>query len=319
MTFSRYPRPRAWRGNAVFDASRHFAAGLEGVIRTLSQGRLPGGDVVDLRRRLHQELEQGTGVLLHESEMLASLPESEFRRVFQALCVWLGMPVPINRQGQYLKEVRDHGMRDEINAPQRGHLTNQELAFHSDRADITVLGCWSPAAQGGQFRIRSSADVVEQLEQRRPHWLKLLTEPIPHDLRDEGGAPYAQVPLLTESESTFTLRYIRKFNESVVRHGLTLPDAVRQMLDEIDAVIEQPGHYAELDFRRGSIVMVNNHISLHARTRFENSADYQRCLLRCWLSSEFTRPLPDSFMPLFHHTHAGVLRGGICVATEVSS
>ena len=59
------------------------------------------------------------------------------------------------------------------------------------------------------------------------------------------------------------------------------------------------------------LVAVNNHITLHARTRFDNDETHERCLLRCWLSSEFTRPLPESFLPLFHSVQAGTLRGGV--------
>ncbi|VCY94719.1 hypothetical protein BANRA_00005 [Pseudomonas aeruginosa] len=206
--------------------------------------------------------------------------------------------------------MRDLGLRDARDAPQRP-LTSQELAFHSDRADLTVLACWSPARRGGAFRIRSSADVLATLEAANPAWLPLLGQPIPHDLRDEGDADYALVPLLTETPRTFVLRYIRKFNESVTRHGLSLAPQVRSMLDGLDEAIERADGYAELDFSKGMLVLVNNHTTLHARTEFSDDERQRRCLLRCWLSSEFTRELPESFLPLFHQVAAGSLRGGI--------
>lgn len=250
-------------------------------------------------------------MLLHDSALLRGLAEDEFQRVFRAFCQWLGRTVAINRNGEYLKEVRDLGLRDARDAPQRGHLTSQELAFHSDRADLTVLACWSPARRGGAFRIRSSADVLATLEAANPAWLPLLGQPIPHDLRDEGDADYALVPLLTETPRTFVLRYIRKFNESVTRHGLSLAPQVRSMLDGLDEAIERADGYAELDFSKGMLVLVNNHTTLHARTEFSDDEGQRRCLLRCWLSSEFTRELPESFLPLFHQVAAGSLRGGI--------
>ncbi len=304
-------RPAPWRGNAVFCASAAFAAGLETLFARLLERRPADSAEALLRQRLHHELEHGSGVLLHDSALLRGLAEDEFQRVFRAFCQWLGRTVAINRNGEYLKEVRDLGLRDARDAPQRGHLTSQELAFHSDRADLTVLACWSPARRGGAFRIRSSADVLATLEAANPAWLPLLGQPIPHDLRDEGDADYALVPLLTETPRTFVLRYIRKFNESVTRHGLSLAPQVRSMLDGLDEAIERADGYAELDFSKGMLVLVNNHTTLHARTEFSDDERQRRCLLRCWLSSEFTRELPESFLPLFHQGAAGSLRGGI--------
>ncbi len=304
-------RPAPWRGNAVFCASAAFAAGLETLFARLLEQRPADSAEALLRQRLHHELEHGSGVLLHDSALLRGLAEDEFQRVFRAFCQWLGRTVAINRNGEYLKEVRDLGLRDARDAPQRGHLTSQELAFHSDRADLTVLACWSPARRGGAFRIRSSADVLATLEAANPAWLPLLGQPIPHDLRDEGDADYALVPLLTETPRTFVLRYIRKFNESVTRHGLSLAPQVRSMLDALDEAIERADGYAELDFSKGMLVLVNNHTTLHARTEFSDDERQRRCLLRCWLSSEFTRELPESFLPLFHQVAAGSLRGGI--------
>ncbi|MDC9581607.1 TauD/TfdA family dioxygenase [Xenorhabdus sp. PR6a] len=311
MSFKSYTRPPAWQGNAVFERSARFSQPLENLFQDIANGYLPSERDSSLRREIHKELELKSGVLFHESSTLNRLDANAFHSVFNVFCLWLGFPVPINQQGHYLKEVCDHGVRDSLNTPQRGHLTNQALAFHSDRADITVLGCWSPAAKGGAFRIRSSADVIKQVEQLRPAWFPYLNTPIAHDLRDEGEQPWILVPLLSETENLFILRYIRKFSDSVSRHGITQPQAVHQMLTEIDSIIEQPDHYAQLDFKKGMLVAVNNHITLHARTCFENNAQFQRCLLRCWLSSEFTRPLPKSFQPLFHNVAAGTPRGGI--------
>ncbi len=190
-------------------------------------------------------------------------------------------------------------------------MTNQELAFHSDRADVTALCCWSPAHKGGEFRLRSSADVVNGLERRFPNLKMLLRKPIPHDLRGEGVNSYCNLPLLWDDGRSFAFRYIRKFNESVVRHGIELPPDVQQLLNAVESEINTPDSYAEINFEKGAIVLINNHTTLHMRTDFENNENTQRCLLRCWLSSEYTRDLPESFRPVFHEIAAGLPRGGV--------
>jgi hypothetical protein len=320
MSSRPHRRPAPWRGSSRLDLDEGLGRDLESLLDALAshaEARLPAGWIPRLRARVHEVLEHGHGALKHDSAVLQDLPKAEFDRLFVELCGTLGWPVPINREGEVLREVKDAGARDSALAPRRGHLTNQELLFHSDRADLTVLGCWSPAPVGGLFRVCSSAWIAHEIERRSAPLAAQLKAPIPHDLRDEGSPHegYAELPIWTEDSVTFVFRYIRKFNESVVRHGVTLDPAVTNALDEIDHLLADPGLAAELPFQRGTVVMVNNHTTLHARTAFEDSAAQQRCLLRCWLASEYTRRLPDSFLPIFHAVQPGSLRGGVLATT----
>ncbi|MDF5813132.1 TauD/TfdA family dioxygenase [Pseudomonas aeruginosa] len=304
-------RPAPWRGNAVFCASAAFAAGLETLFARLLEQRPADSAEALLRQRLHHELEHGSGVLLHDSALLRGLAEDEFQRVFRAFCQWLGRTVAINRNGEYLKEVRDLGLRDARDAPQRGHLTSQELAFHSDRADLTVLACWSPARRG----------------RRLPHPF-LGRRPRHPGSRQSGLA----APARPADPPRPARRRRRRLRAGAAAHGnpadlrlalypqvqrigdaprASLAPQVRSMLDGLDEAIERADGYAELDFSKGMLVLVNNHTTLHARTEFSDDERQRRCLLRCWLSSEFTRELPESFLPLFHQVAAGSLRGGI--------
>ena len=184
-------KPLPWRGQSVLDNSSKFGRSLEAALTHIANGQsLNSPSFESLRKEIHLELESKSGVVYHPSERLAKLDYDAFRSVFEAFCLWLGVPAPINKSGDYIKEVSDAGVRDSINAPQRGHMTNQELAFHSDRADITVLCCWATAEQGGEFRLRSSSDVITGVEKKHPHLKKLLRDPIPHDLRGEGDEPF---------------------------------------------------------------------------------------------------------------------------------
>ncbi|MEN1836354.1 TauD/TfdA family dioxygenase [Pseudomonas lijiangensis] len=305
-------KPSPWRGQSVLDNSKRFGQSLEAALSHLANGQSLNFPLFEgLRKEIHSELESHSGVVYHPSDRLAKLDYEKFRSVFEAFCLWLGVPAPINKSGDYIKEVSDAGVRDSINAPQRGHMTNQELAFHCDRADITVLCCWSTAEQGGEFRLRSSSDVITGVEKKHPHLKNLLRRPIPHDLRGEGDESFCHLPLLVDEENSFVFRYIRKFNDSVVRHGVELPEGVQSLLDSVEAEINEDNAYAEVVFQKGTLVLLNNHTTLHMRTDFKDSAANRRCLLRCWLGSEFTRPLPESFRPIFHSVDAGDPRGGV--------
>ncbi|MEN3031640.1 TauD/TfdA family dioxygenase [Chromobacterium amazonense] len=309
-----HQRPEAWTGDAAIRPEAALLADIE-----YSLAALAGGDDAALlqprlqacRAAIHRMLEQGSGALAFASQTLRDLPQQAFYRTFQAWCRWLGMPVSINLRGDTLKEVRDEGVADSLMAPQRGHMTNQELAFHSDRADITCLACWSPAASGGEFRVVSSSWVVGWIADRHPDLLSRLAQPLPHDLRGEGCEDYIQLPILSNSQAGFVFRYIRKFNESVLRHGVQLPADAVSLLDAVDEAVNQPGIAAEVVFDKGVVALCNNHTTLHSRHAFRDDEAHRRCLLRCWLASEHTRPLPQAFLPLFHDVRPGVLRGGV--------
>lgn len=305
-------KPAPWRGGKVLANSADLQDRLEIVLWQIANNKQPIGPLAnELRKDIHLELEAGSGVVLHKSKWLASIGRSELKSVFELFCSWLGTPVAINKNGDCIKEVMDVGVRDSLNTPQRGHMTNQELAYHSDRADMTALCCWSPASKGGELRLRSSSDVVDGIERRFPHLKTLLRHPIPHDLRGEGIDSYCYLPLLSNEEDSFAFRYIRKFNESVVRHGIELEPEVQELLKAVESEANARDSYAEICFERGFIILINNHTTLHMRTNFEDWGDNQRCLFRCWFGSEFTRALPESFRPIFHEVAAGSLRGGV--------
>ena len=314
MTNDWHKRPATWVGDCPVRPEVGLLEKLEKSIRLLASDTpsvLPQAWWSACRLAVHQALEQGSGALAFSSKTLSDLPQTEFSRVFLAWCRWMGSPVPINLRGDILKEVKDEGVTDSLMTPQRGHMTNEELAFHSDRADITCLACWSPAASGGEFRVVSSAWVLQWIAEHHPELLPQLTLPLPHDLRGEGNVGYTLLPILSESADSFVFRYVRKFNESVLRHGVELPTDVRQLLDVVDEALTQPGAAAEVVFDKGVVAICNNHTTLHSRNAFRDDTIRKRCLLRCWLASEFTRPLPSAFLPLFHDVRPGVLRGGV--------
>lgn len=309
-------RPSPWSSVDALALPRKAADDLEALLAAIlvnEDDKLNSVTMQVVRQFVHNKLEFGSGAIKHDSDVLARAGRADFDRVFARFCEYLGQPAAINKAGDVVKEVKDWGRRDSAMVPVRGHMTNQALAFHSDRADISVLACWETASRGGEFKICSSAKLVEVLEQQNPVWLQWLSRPIPHDLRDEGSAndSYCMLPILRETEESFVLRYIRKFNDSVVRHQLPLQEEIKHMLDGIDSILDQPEISVQFTFEKGSLVLVNNHTTLHARTEFVDIAPQQRCLLRCWLSSEFTRALPEEFSPIFHNVQPGMLRGGI--------
>jgi hypothetical protein len=68
-----------------------------------------------------------------------------------------------------------------------------------------------------------------------------------------------------------------------------------------------------MDFEPGDIQLLNNHVAYHGRTHYEDAdgADQDRLLLRMWVATPNSRPLPASYLPIWGTTEPGVPRGGI--------
>lgn len=260
---------------------------------------------------LQRELEEGMGVVFVPQSAFAPFTLEEKKTVFFKFCQFLGRPVPINKAGELIREVKDTGLKDSVQQPVRGHLTDQSLAFHSDRADLTAMVCDSVSASGGEFKIGSSAYLCQKLK-ACPEILHRLSQAIPHDLRDEGSgeAAICAHPIIVQ-EGAFAVRYIRKFIESTVRHGLRVDADMTAALDQVDAMINAVDFYEEIVFSPGDLIVFNNHLTLHARNAFVDSPTQKRCLLRIWIAPPTSRPLPTSFAPIFHAVEAGAYRGGV--------
>lgn len=310
--------PNMWVGSHLH--SNILSDEFNSLVEYFSTNNILVNDILLLRKKdfyktlyyeFHREIEEGTGVVLIQDSALKNFDSVTKKKIFLNVCYFFGNPVYINKSRDIIKEVKNTGQKDSVYNPVRGHMTNQELAFHSDRADITSLLCESPAESGGEFKICSSSQLFYALS-NFPDIVQILSEDIPHDLRGDGNGiqDFCSHPIISNGD-VFVVRYIRKFIESIVRHGQYLDKRLVKALDHLDSILNNPDIYSQFEFCSGDIIFFNNHTTLHARNKFEDSDKNQRCLFRVWLSSEFTRKLPDSFKPIFHSVLPGTVRGGI--------
>ena len=89
--------------------------------------------------------------------------------------------------------------------------------------------------------------------------------------------------------------------------GLVLSGAAVALLAGNDALAAKHGSKA------GDIQILNNHLTLHSRTEFEDHDDpaLKRTLFRLWLAPPDSPRLPDSWKPFYRSVAPGTVRGGI--------
>ena len=87
----------------------------------------------------------------------------------------------------------------------------------------------------------------------------------------------------------------------------------REALDFLEAVAAEPGMGHRFIQRPGDLLFLNNWVTLHRRTEFEDhpEPERKRHILRIWLSVPNSRPLDPLFLENYGAVEAGALRGGM--------
>ena len=261
-----------------------------------------------------EEIETGIGMVLLRGIDGMRYTKDELRQMYWGMSLYLGTAIPFAQQASKFDDVRNFGDKPGTNFS-RGNRTNAELMFHTDTADITGLMCMRTARNGGISKVASSVTIHNEMLKRRPELLELLFEPY-HSSRNTEERPgeprYYTMPVFGMKDGWFASHISRR----LVRAAQEFPEVPRisaEQLEAIDfhaAIAEETCLYFAM--QPGDIEWFTNHTLLHSRTEFAdgNTEEQTRHLLRIWLSTPNSRPLPDSFKTLYGRTGRGEIRGG---------
>jgi hypothetical protein len=273
---------------------------IEGAVRTargrgLAMERLTRGDfalptLAPAVAAWRRELDEGRGFLLVRGFPVASLGDEDSAYGYWGLGLHLGVPGGQNPQEELLGHVTDMG-EEAANPFVRRYRTAGDIAYHCDLADVVGLLCLRTARSGGASRIVSSVAVYNELLGRRPDLVERLYEPFLLDSRDEQSSerpPYFPVPPCRYANGRLRTFYHSDYFRSVVRHpgvpAFTAEEAA--LLDLYEEIASSPDLYLDMSFEPGDIQLISNHVTLHARTAYEDwpEPERRRHLLRLWLS-----------------------------------
>ncbi len=278
---------------------------------------------------VRDELEHGRGIILLRGLPVERYTEEELRQLYWGLGTHLGTPRYQNAHGELIGEVRDElraygavsqpGIAQAAGAPVTSRYkarSSGPLRFHTDRADVVALLCVRRARAGGVSKIVSSVAVNNAILARRPDLHGLLYQDYHRTREGEergGDRRWYALPVFGVREGRFTSQYSRTFVEAAQRiDGIPkLTPAQDEALDFLAEVSEEL--CCEMELEPGDIQLLNNHVTYHARTAFQDdeSSGRDRLLFRLWLSMPNSRALPPGFEVLWGSIEPGALRGGI--------
>src|SRR5580658_1683969 len=281
----------------------------------------------ELLARVSEELEDGYGCARIRGLAVERYSEDDLRRIFWGLGLHVGTAVYQNRDGEIMTEVLDRTRDPRYQAvPRPGKivssraksLSNGELRFHTDGADVISLLCVRPAQRGGETKLASVATIYNDMRLRRPDLLEHLFHDYirvwPSRADRPGEIPTFALPVLGLRDGMITTQYTRTAVEQAQEM-----DGIPLLSDAQDSALDLHAEIAEATclrapFLPGDLQFVNNHAVYHSRTAFDDGGVANRegrLMLRLWFSMPNSRALPVGFASYWGGVEAGVLRGGV--------
>ena len=291
-----------------------IARGIQ--LTDIERDNFPLPHFAKLAQHVQDRIENGPGIFLirgfpaEKYEMLA------LRMIYWGLGKYLGTAVTQSSDGDLLGDVRDASF--DINSKTgRGYRSSQELTFHCDSADVTALFVLRTAMTGGMSGFASSIAVHNEVVRRDPKLAALLYERFYWSLLGQeqpGEAPYYEQPVFHMHDGHFSMRFVRAMIYGAEKHVGAPPLSVKQRaaLDLLCDVADNSPYSFRMMLAPGDLEVLNNHISMHARTEFKDQGtrDTNRHLLRLWLSMPNSRPLSPLMNYIYRDQTPGAVRGG---------
>jgi hypothetical protein len=269
---------------------------------------------------LQEALEQakrGRGVALIRGLPRANVTEQEFRLMSWALGLHSGVARPQGAKTQYLSEVRDVGTVYRTGKG-RGYSSNAQLDYHTDSADLVFLTCYNRAVEGGLSITTSTPRAHDEMERQHPDHVHWLHQPIHFSRQGEQApdeGPTCEQPVYVDTPDGLVCRWNwNRMNSAQQIEGVPkLEPEHMEALKRFDAVVRQPALSHHFWLMPGDLQIINSHRTLHSRTEFRDHEDpaLKRLMYRLWIAPPDSQELPGWYKPLFRHTEAGSVRGGI--------
>ena len=252
--------------------------------------------------------------------------EEDCRLAYWGMGLYMGVGRTQNKASEIINDVRDAG-GDYKSKGGRGYNTNAELDFHQDSADIVALLCRRTAKSGGMSKVISSMALRQEVERLRPDLLPVLEGDFVHSYQgtqDPSQPPFYTCPIFSRENEVFAARTNRKNTIAAQRDFDDVPRLTAQQIEALDLLDElMPSDKLcySMELERGDMQLLNNYVTLHSRTNFEDfdEPELKRHLFRLWLAVPQSQALPTSFETYFYDVRPGSIRGGVrgsCITPE---
>ncbi len=266
---------------------------------------------------IQDSLVNGCGATLIRGLEIEDVEIDLLRQLFLGVAGLLGTPLSQSADGDLIFSVQNAGFADD-DPRARGPNTRKKLSFHTDRCDVIGFLCVRQAKSGGENQLVSSAALFNEIRVRRPDLLSVLTQPYcyqRHNVDTGNDTPFTRQPIFAFRDGFFHANFLRVLIDRAHANPdlPAMTEAQREALDFLEQVAAEPAMHVTFRQQPGDIVFMNNWLTLHRRTEFEDQEDprLRRHILRVWLSMPNSRAIDPLFAGNYGATEAGAIRGGM--------
>lgn len=244
--------------------------------------------------------------------------EAETRMAYWGMSLYMGVGRTQNRASEIINDVRDVGASYKVKNG-RGYNTNAGLDFHQDSCDVVALLCRRTPKSGGTSKVISSIALRDEVQRLRPDLIPVLQGTWYHSYQatqDPIQPPYYRCPIFGNDPVHFCARTNRKNTDAAQRDFEDVPRltaAQKEALDLFDQLMPSDKLCYSMQLEQGDMQLLNNYVTLHSRTPFEDyeDPDKKRHLLRLWLAIPDSQPLPPEWEEYYGDVRSGAVRGGV--------
>ncbi|CAG2143337.1 hypothetical protein LMG19282_02379 [Cupriavidus campinensis] len=304
---------------ASFDAALHHASALDKPLLEMTADDFPlDAAARDALARAIDTTQGRWGMCLVKGFPVHRWTEDETRLAYWGMGLHMGVARTQNRASDFMNDVRDVGAAYKSKNG-RGYNTNAGLDFHTDSCDVVGLLCRRAARTGGASKVVSSIALRDAMLRRRPDLEAVLHTPFHYSYQGAQAPsqpPHYACTILGNHPWAFAMRTNRKNVVAAQRDFDDVPrltPAQEAALDELDTLLTDPSLCFSMQLEQGDLQLLNNYVTVHSRTNFEDYEEFdrKRHLLRLWLAVPGAQPLPDEWADYFTDVRAGAVRGGL--------
>ena len=328
--------PRAWTADQVrndsswiqrltpaevagFDAALAHARALDKPLLAMEQNDFPlDAAARGALARAVASTQGRWGMCLVKGFPVERWSEADTRLAYWGMSLYMGVGRTQNRASEIINNVRDEGGSYKVKGG-RGYNTNAKLDFHQDSCDVVALMTRRTAKSGGTSKVISSIALRDEVQRLRPDLIPVLQAPWHHTYQgtqDPTQPPFYRCPIFGDDPVYFSARTNRKNTDGAQRDFPEVPRLTPQQLEALELFDElMPGDKLcfSMELEAGDMQLLNNYVTLHSRTDFEDfdEPDRKRHLLRLWLAIPGSQPLPPQWEEYYGDIRSGAVRGGV--------
>ena len=246
-----------------------------------------------------REVRDGHGMIILSGFPVDQYNKDEMAILHFGLGTHFGTAMSQSAMGDRLGHVINVGGKD---PKERAYRNSMELAMHTDSCDIVAMMCLQKAKSGGYSGYVSAISIYNEVLERRPDLMPVLTEGFYYhrfgeELPGESPVTEEKIPVFSFTEDCLSINYLRSYIEMAAEETKrSLSKTEIEALDLVDEIAHSEEFALQFVTQPGEAVFFNNLTILHNRTAFDDANDeaQKRHFLRLWLVDHDPRPTAET-------------------------